>query len=40
LQGIARKKKEIVVAAPREKALVYLKRLFPGVLARMIGSPR
>jgi short-subunit dehydrogenase len=40
LQGVARKKKEIVVAAPREKMLVYLKRFFPGVLARMTGSPR
>jgi short-subunit dehydrogenase len=39
LQGIARKKKEIVVAAAREKALVYLKRFFPNLLARMIGRP-
>lgn len=39
LRGIARNKKEIVVAAPREKALVYLKRLFPDMLARMIGRP-
>src|SRR5689334_461920 len=39
LRGIARKQKEIVVAAPREKALVYLKRFFPDVLARMIGRP-
>ena len=31
LQGVARKKKEIVVAAPREKVLVYLKRFFPDV---------
>lgn len=37
LQGIARKKKEIVVAAAREKSLVYLKRFFPNLLARMIG---
>jgi short-subunit dehydrogenase len=37
LRGIARRKKEIVVAAPREKALVYLKRFFPAVLARTIG---
>jgi short-subunit dehydrogenase len=37
LQGIARKKKEIVVAAGREKTLVYLKRFFPDVLAKMIG---
>lgn len=39
LNGVARKKKEIVVAAGREKALVYLKRFFPTVLARMIGRP-
>jgi short-subunit dehydrogenase len=39
LQGVARKKKEIVVAAPREKTLVYLKRFFPTLLARMIGRP-
>jgi short-subunit dehydrogenase len=37
LQGIARKKKEIIVATPREKSLVYLKRFFPNVLAGMIG---
>jgi len=39
LQGVARKKKEIVVAAGREKTLVYLKRFFPTVLARMLGRP-
>jgi short-subunit dehydrogenase len=39
VNGVARKKKEIVVAAGREKALVYLKRFFPTVLARMIGRP-
>ncbi len=38
LQGIARKKKEIVIAAAREKALVYLKRFFPDLLAKMIGK--
>lgn len=37
LQGIARKKTEIIVGAVREKSLVYLKRFFPGLLARMIG---
>jgi short-subunit dehydrogenase len=37
LQGIARKKKEIIVAVAREKSLVYLKRFFPNVLAGMIG---
>jgi short-subunit dehydrogenase len=39
LKGIARQKKEIVVAAPREKSLVYIKRFFPNVFARMIGRP-
>ena len=39
LQGIGRKKQEIVVAAAREKSLVYLKRFFPNLLARMIGRP-
>jgi short-subunit dehydrogenase len=37
LKGVARKRKEIIVAAPREKALVYLKRFLPDVLARMVG---
>lgn len=37
LRGVARKKKEIVVAAAREKALVNLKRFFPDLLARMVG---
>lgn len=39
LAGIARNKKEIVVAAGRERALVYLKRFFPSMLAKMIGRP-
>jgi short-subunit dehydrogenase len=39
LKGVAGRKKEIVVAAAREKALVYLKRFFPTMLARMIGRP-
>ena len=39
LKGVARQKKEIVVAAAREKALVYLKRFFPDLLARMVGRP-
>jgi short-subunit dehydrogenase len=39
LRGIARRKREIVVAAPREKALVYIKRFFPDLLARMTGRP-
>ncbi len=40
LKGVARGKKEIVVAAVREKALVYIKRFFPGVLARMMARAR
>jgi short-subunit dehydrogenase len=40
LQGVARGKKEIVVAAMREKSLVYIKRFFPGVLARMMARTR
>jgi short-subunit dehydrogenase len=40
LRGVARGRKEIVVAAPREKALVYLKRFLPGVLARITGGSR
>jgi hypothetical protein len=39
LRGVARGKKEIVVAAAREKTLVYIKRFFPDLLARMIGRP-
>jgi short-subunit dehydrogenase len=37
LRGIGRKKKEIVVAAAREKLLVYIKRFFPTLLARIVG---
>ncbi len=40
LRGMAQGKNEIVVAAAREKALVYLKRFFPGVLARMMARAR
>lgn len=40
LQGVARGKKEIVLAAAREKMLVYMKRFFPGALARMLGRAR
>jgi short-subunit dehydrogenase len=36
LKGVAHEKKEIVVAAVREKTLVYIKRFFPEILARMI----
>jgi short-subunit dehydrogenase len=37
LQGVAAKRNEIVIAAFREKILVYLKRFLPGILARMMG---
>jgi len=37
LRGVARKNNEIVVAAPRERALVFLKRFFPDLLTRMVG---
>ncbi len=40
LKGVARDKKEIVVAATREKILVYIKRFFPGALARMMAKTR
>src|ERR1051325_12186453 len=39
LRGVARKKKEIFVAAARGKTFVYMKRFFPDLLARMIGRP-
>lgn len=39
LSGVARNKKEIVVAGAREKALVYFKRFLPNMLARMVGRP-
>jgi short-subunit dehydrogenase len=38
LQGIAKKRNEIVVAALRERALVYLKRFFPDLLTRIVGT--
>lgn len=37
LKGVAREKQEIIVGAKRERALVYLKRFFPDLLARMVG---
>jgi short-subunit dehydrogenase len=37
LAGVARKKHEITVGAPREKMMVYAKRFFPGLLAKMIA---
>jgi short-subunit dehydrogenase len=37
LKAIGRGKREIVVGAKREQALVYLKRFFPDILTRMVG---
>ncbi len=37
IKAISKNKKEVVVAAPREKALVYLKRFAPDLVARMVG---
>lgn len=37
LKGVAREKEEICVAAAREKALVYLKRFWPGLLTKMVS---
>lgn len=37
LKGVARGKQEIIVGAKRERALVYLKRFWPDLLARMVG---
>lgn len=37
LAGVARKKQEITIGAPREKMLVYAKRFFPGLLAKMVA---
>ena len=38
LNAIARERKEVVIAAPREKMLVYLKRFAPELLARMVAA--
>lgn len=38
LQGIGRGKKEIIVGDKSEQGLVYLKRFFPDLLARMVGQ--
>jgi short-subunit dehydrogenase len=37
LAGVSRKKQEITVGAPSEKLLVYTKRFFPGLLAKMVA---
>jgi short-subunit dehydrogenase len=37
LKAVDQGKREIIVGAPRERALVYLKRFFPDFLARMVG---
>jgi short-subunit dehydrogenase len=36
LKGVAHEKEEILIGAPREKMLIYLKRLSPGLLTNMI----
>jgi short-subunit dehydrogenase len=38
LQAVRREKNEIIVGAKRERGLVYLKRFFPDLLARMVGQ--
>jgi short-subunit dehydrogenase len=40
LKGVAALRQEIVVGAPREKMLVYAKRFFPALLARMVARSR
>ena len=37
LRAVAREKEDVCIGAPREKGMVYLKRFFPGLLARMIA---
>jgi dehydrogenase/reductase SDR family protein 7B len=37
LKAVAREKEEICVGAVREKALVYLKRFWPGLLTRLVS---
>jgi hypothetical protein len=37
LKAVAHGKREIIVGAKRERALVYLKRFLPDILARMVG---
>jgi short-subunit dehydrogenase len=37
LQAVGRGKKEIIIGDKREQGLVYLKRFFPDLLARMVG---
>jgi short-subunit dehydrogenase len=37
LKAVARQKEEICVGAAREKALLYLKRFWPGLLTRMVS---
>lgn len=37
LAGVGRNKKELCIGALREKTLVYMKRFFPEVLARMVS---
>lgn len=37
LKAVAGQKEEICVGAPREKALLYLKRFWPGLLSKMVS---
>jgi short-subunit dehydrogenase len=37
LRGVARRKDEIAIGAPREKMMIYMKRFLPGVLTRMVS---
>lgn len=39
LAAVSRNDKEVCVGAPRERMLVYMKRFFPSVLARMVSRP-
>jgi short-subunit dehydrogenase len=40
LSGIENRKMEIIVAGPRERLAVWLKRLFPGILARVLETAK
>lgn len=39
LAAVSRNDKEVFIGAPRERMLVYMKRFFPSVLARMVSRP-
>lgn len=40
MRAIARQKNEVIIAGPRETLAVYLKRFFPGLLARIVRSAK